>query len=696
MEADELYRKYLESVFVERGGSFYYVPKFNIILPDSKLLNNFSYYDLYHIFVRMNRLNGYKSYVYDIEGNSAYLKYPPNFQIVCALDGYYVVRYEAGSDNYYMYDYNDELVFSCTSETKSYIWPPMYLRKGEGKLILKDDDNNVVHEIPIKDNKKVIKLENISSEKISELLKELNISENLIEKLKSKNILHEIWYNHSFLEIRARFFEGYELSILAACRLQDQRGIKILGYNSKGLEVRFNKERCLVRDRKLTYYNNKGEKISEFISIKNEEQKAVDENIYNLFSRGKLKLKLERYKLLGFINGKKYELYGRYCCGRALARNEDGLYGYLDYDGNEIIKPQFTAAGEFYRGVACVYDGTIDINGNYVEHGIYDKIKNKGGDLVFYRGDSSINEYILGFTDKDYSCYLEITDPKKKISKRRTKSYYYADYKTKELVKADYEPVRQYLNFMIFRIPKSFYWQEGYYLFDKSDKSYVWLTNKINALKLFDDYFILDGHTYYVADRIIDLETFSLNWRRKSNVELLTKEEYLNSKRHKDDGKETSAKEAALQNQLAIQEKQKNKAKLQKIEQQIAALQEEREKLLAKMEREANMKIAVPSDFLVEKNGVKRVNSKYVYSLKKYDLQLYDFSGFDVSNLDFSGSNASINPQTVYNKDMSNGNFCDVTFLSYDFSGVDINGAIFNNDFVICYQEKILGRKLTK
>ena len=69
MTDDELYRKYLESVFVPHKESFYYVPKLNIILPDNEVLNNFTYYDLYHIFVRMNRLSGYKSYVYDIEGN---------------------------------------------------------------------------------------------------------------------------------------------------------------------------------------------------------------------------------------------------------------------------------------------------------------------------------------------------------------------------------------------------------------------------------------------------------------------------------------------------------------------------------------------------------------------------------------------------------------------------------------------------
>ena len=74
----------------------------------------------------------------------------------------------------------------------------------------------------------------------------------------------------------------------------------------------------------------------------------------------------------------------------------------------------------------------------------------------------------------------------------------------------------------------------------------------------------------------------------------------------------------------------------------------------------------------------------------------YDFTGYDVSNLDFSGTNAAINPQIVYDKDMSNGNYSDVTFLTYDFSNVDISGAVFNNDFIVGYQKKILGRKLTK
>ena len=114
------------------------------------------------------------------------------------------------------------------------------------------------------------------------------------------------------------------------------------------------------------------------------------------------------------------------------------------------------------------------------------------------------------------------------------------------------------------------------------------------------------------------------------------------------------------------------------------------------MSREEKIRISVPDDFEVEKNSIKRVNSKYIYSLEKYDLMFYDFTGYDVSNLDFSGTNAAINPQTVYDKDMSNGNYSDVTFLSFDFSNVDISGAVFNNDFVVCYQKKILGRKLTK
>ncbi len=701
MEDDELYKKYLESVFVPHKESFYYVPELNLILPDNEVLNYFTYYDLYHVFVRMNRLSGYKSYVYDIEGNPTYLKYPTNFEIVCALNGYYVLRRALGDNNYYLYDYNDELVFSCTSEPKSYNWPPMQLEKDGEKLILKDDGNNIVHEIPIKDNKKVIKLENNSSKRVSEILKELNISEHLIEKLKSKNILHEIRYNNSFLEIRARFLDGYELPILAACRMEKQNTIKILGYNPKGLQVQFNKEKCLVRDKlsdndKLTYYDNNGKKISEFISIKIKEAKCVDENIYNLFVSGKLKLKLEENKLLGFINGKRYELYGRFTCGRALVRDEKGLYGYLDYDGNEVIKPQFTSAGEFYGGTASVYGGTIDVNGNYIEHELYETIKNNNGALAFYRGEYSTNRYILGFSNKDFSCYFETVSPKKEIRKRK-KKYYYADYKTKEMIKTTYQPVRQYLNFMIFHIHKNFYWQEGYYLFDKKDKSYTWLTNNADFLKFYDDYFLLNGHTYYVTDRIVDLGDFSLACRvKKDDSTLLTKDEYLSSKRHTEDKKEAQAKKDELKKQLAMQEDQKRKARLQEIEQEMAALREERESILANMSREEKIRISVPDDFEVEKNGIKRVNSKYIYSLEKYDLIFYDFTGYDVSNLDFSGTNAAINPQTVYDKDMSNGNYSDVTFLTYDFSNVDISGAVFNNDFIVGYQKKILGRKLTK
>lgn len=699
---DELYRKYLESVFVPHKESFYYIPKLNIILPDNEVLNNFTYYDLYHIFVRMNRPSGYKSYVYDIEGNPTYLKYPTNFEIVSALNGYYVLRRALGDDNYYLYDYNDELVFSCTSETKSYNWPPMQLENRNEKLILKDDGNNIVYEISIKDNKKVIKLESVSSEKVHEVLKELNISEDLIEKLKSKNILHEIRYNNSFWEIRARFLDGYELPILAACRLKKQNTIKIIAYNPKGLQVQFNKEKCLVRDKlsdndKLTYYDNNGKKISEFISIKIKEAKCVDENIYNLFVSGKLKLQLEENKLLGFINDKRYELYGRFTCGRALVRDENGLYGYLDYDGKEVIKPQFTSAGEFCRGTASVYGGTIDVNGNYIEHEMYETIKNNNGDFTFYRGERSINKYILGFSKKDFSCYFETVSPKKGIRKRKKKYYYYIDYKTKEIIKTTYQPVRQYFNFMIFHIHKIFYWQEGYYLFNKKDKSYTWLTNNEDFLKFYDDYFILNGRTYYITDRIVDLGDFSLACRvKKDDRKLFAKDEYLYSRRHTEDAKEAKAKKDELKKQLAMQENQKKKVRLQEIEQEMTALREERESILANMSREEKIRISVPDDFEVEKNGIKRVNSKYIYSLEKYDLMFYDFTGFDVSNLDFSGTNAAINPQTIYNRDMSNGNFCDVNFLSYDFSNVDIRGAIFNNDFVICYQEKILGKKLTK
>ena len=102
----------------------------------------------------------------------------------------------------------------------------------------------------------------------------------------------------------------------------------------------------------------------------------------------------------------------------------------------------------------------------------------------------------------------------------------------------------------------------------------------------------------------------------------------------------------------------------------------------------------IPNDFFVELNGVKRINYSYVADLKYYDLFSVDFTGCMIRDIDFSDTNACLNPQEVYNKDMSNGNYSDVTILNYDMTGVNIENAVFTNDFINAYQEGILKRNL--
>jgi len=61
--------------------------------------------------------------------------------------------------------------------------------------------------------------------------------------------------------------------------------------------------------------------------------------------------------------------------GRILFYDDENLYGYLDYDGNPVIKAQYTYAGLFYDGVAEV---TMDDEDVYI---------NTSGDVLFYESD---------------------------------------------------------------------------------------------------------------------------------------------------------------------------------------------------------------------------------------------------------------------------------------------------------------------
>lgn len=377
-------------------------------------------------------------------------------------------------------------------------------------------------------------------------------------------------------------------------------------------------------------------------------------------------------------------------------QDEQGLYGYLDENGREIIKPKFKSATHFVNGWAVMDGRKADLDGHAYEGISLLKILKDSDQYISlhninyeYAGEFSENSFIKNLWVYDYTNYLKVLPSKNNPFKKVV--YYYVDYKTKTVAKTNYEPLRQYENFLFFYISKNFYWQDGYYIFDRNNNSYKWFANKDTEIKFYDNYYICNNMTYYVADQIICLGDFNIeNKKLKKDYTLLSKKEYLSKYQKIITKNRVETTEVINQK---INEYQQYIQKIAWYQRQIDELEKQKCELIFKMNVIPRHTIETPSNFHYEENGIKYISKKYVNYLKLFDLLTFDFSGFDVSNLDFTGTNASINPQTVYNKDMSNGNYSDITFITYDFSEVDITNATFNNDFVTCYQESKLKRK---
>lgn len=116
MTSDELYNKYLEEEFSEQDGTYYCNPKTNEIFLDSQIVDNLIYYDLYHVFARVNRYGYSDRFIYDIKGNPLYLKFSDFFNPICGLKGYYVMQDRKEGSCYYLYDYDNNLIFSYKSD----------------------------------------------------------------------------------------------------------------------------------------------------------------------------------------------------------------------------------------------------------------------------------------------------------------------------------------------------------------------------------------------------------------------------------------------------------------------------------------------------------------------------------------------------------------------------------------------------
>ena len=80
------------------------------------------------------------------------------------------------------------------------------------------------------------------------------------------------------------------------------------------------------------------------------------------------------------------------------------LYGFINSEGNEIIKPQYTSASEFHGNIACVYDS------NYKQNGITQPIYiYKTGKIVtkpeYSDYDNTYGYYPLGYRNSESSLY---------------------------------------------------------------------------------------------------------------------------------------------------------------------------------------------------------------------------------------------------------------------------------------------------
>lgn len=126
MTSDELYNKYLEEEFSQQDETYYCNPRTNEVFLDSQIVDNLIYYDLYHVFARVNRNGCSDRFIYDIKGNPLYLKFPDFFYPICGLKGYYVMQDSKDGSCYYLYDYDDNLIFSYKSDEEKLLISSFY------------------------------------------------------------------------------------------------------------------------------------------------------------------------------------------------------------------------------------------------------------------------------------------------------------------------------------------------------------------------------------------------------------------------------------------------------------------------------------------------------------------------------------------------------------------------------------------
>ena len=522
----------------------------------------------------------------------------------------------------------------------------------------------------------------------------------------------DLHYNDTFLVIQAFSSMDYSKKVIIATKNGN------ILFN-KNFEKRFSKE-IIFDDKNLAIFglNYENEDIvfyDEFgnISAKLTNPKdliLVDSTFLKLYRRHipvlhdvkPCKTITDKRKIEFKIGSETYYTSSKFCCGKLLIRDINGNYGYLGEEGFIDIEPQYRYATDFIDGCAAVSNypenylnrilSFIDINGIKVNS----RPEPLGSNT--YEGKFK-NSYKM--PEDEQRRYLTYSVNKRTLLKPTYTFYDYSSY-IKRTTKL--KPCRQYDNFLIGKLENDMFKPNGYYALDKSTGDFIYLDELGVFTDFYDNYFVINSTTYYPKDSLINLGDFNIRYKRlKRNAKIMSKEDYLLSL------KESTTKED-LDEKSKEEEREQQREEQRKKERELLL---EKKKLLEDCQRRINQKLSeimdikaeikrlkiyhmtpIPNDFFVELNGVKRINYSYVADLKYYDLFSVDFTGCMIRDIDFSDTNACLNPQEVYNKDMSNGNYSDVTILNYDMTGVNIENAVFTNDFINAYQEGILKRNL--
>ena len=270
--------------------------------------------------------------------------------------------------------------------------------------------------------------------------------------------------------------------------------------------------------------------------------------------------------------------------------------------------------------------------------------------------------------------------------------------------KLKYEPVYNYNNFILCKN------EEKYYLYSKSKNDYTFISNK--EIKYGKNYLEFEGHTYFITDELVEVTGIkvSSSLELKDNIEEILeieefKDKYLNGEFYENalgkvEKSNIDNKKQELENIKKILAKfsiKKEEQRLEKIKELNDRLNSSAETLLnsftnflniqKELEQLDNPNVEIKKMYISEEmlfikmNDHLEINPLFlqINFLRYFDLTLISFTNVKISGIDLSYTNANINPQTVYNKDMSNGNYSGLNFTNKNFEGVNTNNSIFND-----------------